>query len=76
MAETLAAMNTRPASANSSAWVPPVSGLLIGAAVTVAGLAPDDTRLRLATAAAGILCGIGRWIALRAVGRVNPPQRS
>lgn len=129
-------MNSRPASANGSAWVPPVSGLLIAAALTVAGLAPDDTRLRLGTAAAsavlallagvpvlavrtgegmrgvwegvrrrwavvslscvaillcsltaspelrglyaavGVVCGIGLWIALRAVGRVNPARRS
>ncbi|MFD4768542.1 hypothetical protein [Streptomyces niveus] len=136
MAEIVADMNSRPAPADSPAWVPPISGLLIAAALTVAGLAPDGTWPRLGTgvagavlallagslagavrsgervggvrgrfrrrwavvslscvaivlcsltaspelrgvyAGAGIVCGIALWVALRAVGRVNPARRS
>ncbi|MFB8442885.1 hypothetical protein ACFC7A_27935 [Streptomyces niveus] len=129
-------MNSRSAPADSPAWVPPLSGLLIAAALTVAGLAPDGIWPRLGTgvagaalallagslagavrsgervggvwgrvrrgravvslscvavvlcsltaspelrgvyAAAGIVCGLALWVALRAVGRVNPARHS
>ncbi|MFE5667564.1 hypothetical protein ACFQ7N_16595 [Streptomyces niveus] len=136
MAEIVAHMNSRPAPADSPAWMAPLSGLLIAAALTVAGLAPDGTWPRLGTgvagaalallagslagavrsgervggvwgrvrrrwtvvllscvaivlcsltaspelrgvyAGAGIVCGLALWVALRAVGRVNPARRS
>ncbi|MFC8074114.1 hypothetical protein ACFUN8_01075 [Streptomyces sp. NPDC057307] len=53
MAEILADMNSRPAPAHRPTWLPPVSGLLVAAALTVAGLAPDGAWPRLGTAAAG-----------------------
>ncbi|MFE4611773.1 hypothetical protein ACFRK5_26015 [Streptomyces niveus] len=48
---------------------------LSGVAIILCSLTASP-ELRGVYAAAGVVCGLALWVALRAVGRVNPARRS